>query len=186
MKTIIEKTINGFNPEEIKDTLSLLQQDPKLAQFQFRVNNKWIKGGHNQSQIKGFYGAGGEDVSRATSFVYDNAEPPVLLGNNEGANPVEYVLHALAGCMTTTMVLHAAARGIEIGEVSSTLEGDIDIQGFLGLDDSVRNGYEQIRVTFHIDGDLSEEEKNELISFTNNSPVFDIITNKVPVQVALN
>ena len=186
MKTIIENTINGFIPAEIRETMDILKQDPSLAKFQFRVNNQWVKGGHNQSQIKGFYGAGTEDNSRTSSFVYDNGEPPILLGNNEGANPVEYVLHALAGCMTTTMVLHAAARGIEIGTVTSTLEGDIDIQGFLGLDESVRNGYQNIRITFHIDGELSDEQKAELISFTDYSPVFDIVTNRVPVQVQLS
>ena len=186
METSIQKTINGFHANEINETLQALQQNPEIAKFQFRVRNKWIQGGHNQSSIQGFYGGGKEDDTRAEPFVFDNGEPPILLGNNEGANPVEFVLHALAGCMTTTMVLHAAARGIEIDSVESAFEGDLDVQGFLGLDETVRNGYQQIQINFKIEGDLSDDQKNELISFTSKSPVFDIVTNRVPVKVNLN
>jgi uncharacterized OsmC-like protein len=185
METIKVKRINGFSPEDIVSTVQVLQNDPSLASFEFRVSNRWIAGGHNRSNIQGFYGAGQEDESRKKPFVHDNSEPPVLLGNNEGANPVEYILHGLAGCMTTTMVLHAAAHGIELESVESTLEGDLDVQGFLGLNDQVRNGYQQIRVNFTIKGNLSAEEKQQLESFVRMSPVFDIVTNKVPVQVAL-
>jgi uncharacterized OsmC-like protein len=178
--------INGFNPADIGGTVEVLQADPSLAKFEFRVSNKWIKGGHNRSWIKGFYGAGQEDSSRKKPFVYDNSEPPVLLGNNEGANPVEYILHGLAGCMTTTIALHAAAHGIEVESIESKLEGDLDAQGFLGLNDQIRNGYQQIRVSFEIKGDLTQEQKMKLESFAQKSPVFDIVTNKVPVQVGFN
>lgn len=175
--------INGFNPADIVGTVEVLQANPNLAKFEFRVSNKWIKGGHNRSSIQGFFGAGQEDSSRKKPFVYDNSEPPVLLGNNEGANPVEYILHGLAGCMTTTIALHAAAHGIEVDSIESKLEGDLDAQGFLGLNDQVRNGYQQIRVSFEIKGNLTQEEKSKLESFAQKSPVFDIVTNKVPVQV---
>jgi len=175
--------INGFNPADIVGTVEVLQADPSLAKFEFRVSNKWIKGGHNRSHIQGFYGAGQEDTSRKKPFVYDNSEPPVLLGNNEGANPVEYILHGLAGCMTTTIALHAAAHGIEVESIESKLEGDLDAQGFLGLNDQVRNGYQQIRVSFEIKGNLTQEQKMKLESFARKSPVFDIVTNKVPVVV---
>lgn len=178
--------INGFNPADIVGTVEVLQADPSLAKFEFRVSNKWIKGGHNRSSIQGFYGAGQEDSSRKKPFVYDNSEPPVLLGNNEGANPVEYILHGLAGCMTTTIALHAAAHGIEVESIESKLEGDLDAQGFLGLNDQVRNGYQQIRVSFDIKGDLTQEQRTKLESFVLKSPVFDIVTNKVPVQVGFN
>jgi uncharacterized OsmC-like protein len=177
--------VNGFNMSDIAGTVQALQENPEIAKFEFRVKNKWIKGGHNRSQIQGFYGGGQEDVSRKKPFVYDNSEPPILLGNNEGANPVEYILHGLAGCMTTTMVLHAAANGIELKSVESSLEGDLDVQGFLGLNPEVRNGYQQIRVTFTIEGNLTEQEKQKLETFVQMSPVFDIVTNKVPVQVSL-
>lgn len=185
METTV-KQINGFSQDEIFATLDTLKSDPELAGFQFRASNKWINGGHNRSSIQGFYGGGQEDNSRTTPFVFDNGEPPILLGDNEGANPVEYVLNALAGCMTTTMVLHAAAHGIQLDSVESTLEGDLDVQGFLGLDENVRNGYKEIRVKFKVQGDLTEEDKQKLYSFTQNSPVFDVITNRVPVKTELS
>jgi len=182
----LTKTINGFKAEEIIATVQTLQNDPSLATFQFRARNKWMKGGHNRSTIQDFYGAGAEDTSRKKPFVFDNGEPPILLGNNEGANPVEYVLHALAGCMTTTMVLHAAANGIELKSVESTLEGDLDVQGFLGLNKEVRNGYQKIRVKFKVDGDLTSEQREMLYAFTQMSPVFDVVTNSVPVTIELD
>lgn len=184
MKTLSKK-VNGFKNEDITQTVNLLKEQPELAKFKFRAKNKWITGGHNRSTIKSFYGAGQEDSSRQEPYVFDNGEPPILLGNNEGANPVEFVLHAMAGCMTTTMVLHAAARGISIDSVESSLEGDLDVQGFLGLNDKVRNGYQDIRVKFHIEGDLTEDQKKELISFARKSPVFDVVSNGVPVDVGL-
>jgi uncharacterized OsmC-like protein len=182
METTV-KTINGFKSDEIFETLQAIQDDPSIADFKFRAKNKWIKGGHNRSKIQDFYGGGQEDTSRTEPFVFDNGEPPILLGNNEGANPVEYILNALAGCMTTTMVLHAAANNIELESVESTLEGDLDVQGFLGLDEKVRNGYRQIRVRFDVKGNLSEDQKERLFAFTQKSPVFDVVTNGVPVQV---
>ena len=185
METTIQKTINGFKLEEIQETVQVLKQNPEIAQFKFRTKNKWIQGGHNQSTIQGFYGGGKEDDSRTGPFVFDNGEPPILLGKNEGANPVEFVLHALAGCTTTTMVLHAAARGMAIESVESELEGDLDVMGFLGLNENVRNGYQEIRVNFTIKGNLTAEQKQELISFTKNSPVFDVVTNGVPVKINL-
>lgn len=180
-----EKT-NGFSMEDIMGTVKAIQSDPEIAMFEFRVKNKWIMGGHNRSWIQDFYGGKQEDTSRMHPFVFDNGEPPILLGNNEGANPVEYILHGLAGCMTTTMVLHAAANGIELTSVESTLEGDLDVQGFLGLSDKVRNGYQNIRVSFTIEGDLTQAQKQQLEGFVRMSPVFDIVTNKVPVEVSLN
>ncbi|WP_228527789.1 OsmC family protein [Pararhodonellum marinum] len=177
--------INGFALGDIVGTVEAIQANPDIAKFQFRVQNKWINGGHNRSWIKDFYGGGQEDDSRKRPFVYDNSEPPILLGNNEGANPVEYILHGLAGCMTTTLALHAAANEIYLESVESKLEGDLDVQGFLGLNDQIRNGYQNIRITFQIKGDLSEDDKEKLASFVKKSPVFDIVTNQVPVQVDL-
>lgn len=181
----LQKKVNGFKSKDIMDTVSAIQSNPEIAKFKFRARNKWISGGHNRSTIQDFYGGCNEDTSRTTPFVFDNSEPPILLGNNEGANPVEFILHGLAGCMTTTMMLHAAANGISVDSVESCLEGDLDVQGFLGLDDSVRNGYQKIKVVFNIKGDLTEEQKNHLISFAYKSPVFDIVTNKVPVTLSI-
>lgn len=180
-----KSTVNGFKSEEIEGTINAIQDNPAIAKFEFRVRNKWVTGGHNIASVKDFYGGCQEDTSRTEHWAFHNSEPPILLGNNEGANPVEYLLSALSGCMTTTMALHAAARGIEIESIESRFEGDIDVQGFLGLNDTIRNGYEQIRVIFDIKGDLTEEQKQELIGFTYNSPVFDVVTNKVPVSVGL-
>ena len=184
MKTL-QKTVNGFKTQDIMNTVGAIQSNPEIAKFKFRVRNKWISGGHNRSSIKDFYGGCVEDESRTEPFVFDNSEPPILLGNNEGANPVEFILHGLAGCMTTTMMLKAAANGIEVDHVESFLEGSLDVQGFLGLDDSIRNGYQNIKVNFKIEGNLTEDEKKQLISFAYKSPVFDIVTNKVPVAVSI-
>ena len=125
-------------------TIRAIAQAPTLATFTFRAQNQWMGGGHNRSTIQGFYGAGQEDTSRKSTFVMDNDEPDVLLGTDQGANPVEYVLHALAGCLTTSLVYHAAAKGIRIDAVESRLEGDLDLRGFLGMSDEVRNGYDNV------------------------------------------
>ena len=144
-------TCNGLDLDQMHQTLDALRQDPSLAQFEFRARNQWIDGGTNRSTIQDFYGAGAEDASRQAAFVFTNGEPPVLLGNNEGANPVEYLLHALAGCVTTTTVLHAAARGIRIKKLATELTGNMDLQGLLALDDSVPVGYQAIQIDMHIE-----------------------------------
>ena len=185
MVTLTKTTVNGFKSDEIVGTINAIQENPEIAKFEFRVRNKWITGGHNQASVKDFYGGCQEDTSREKAWVFDNGEPPILLGHNKGANPVEYLLSALSGCMTTTMALHAAARGIEVESIESKFEGDIDVQGFLGLNEQVRNGYQQIRVTFDIKGDLTDEQKKELISFAYMSPVFDVVTNGTKVKVGL-
>ena len=177
-------TLNGLNLAQMTDTIAALQADPDLARFEFRARNHWITGGHNRSTVKDFYGAGTEDTSREHPFVFDNGEPPVLLGNNEGMNPVEFLLHALAGCITTTTVLHAAARGITIEELSTELEGTMDLQGLLNLDDSVPVGYEQITIKLHIKADCSETELEDLIRFAEgHSPVCNSVCKPVPVKV---
>lgn len=179
-----EATINGLDAQQMNDTVKALQDQPELARFQFRARNRWITGGANQSRIRDFYGAGREDDSRTEDFVFMAGEPPVLLGANEGANPVEYLLHALAGCVTTTIVLHAAARGIHLEELSTELEGDIDLQGFLGLDDSVSPGYEEIRIKVHARADCSDEDLDDLLEFAKaHSPTCNTVCRPVPVIV---
>src|SRR5690606_24470605 len=142
--------LNGLNLQQMGQTVTAISNDPALAQFQFRARNQWISGGENRSTIKDFRGAGVEDSSRGQPFEFTNGEPPVLLGHNEGANPEEFLLHALAGCVTTTTVLHAAARGIKLNRLSTYLVGDIDLQGLLGLDDTVPPGYRSIRIEMDI------------------------------------
>lgn len=176
--------INGLNVQAAGHTIAALKADKSLAKFQFRAHNSWINGGENRSTIRDFYGAGQEDTSRAQSFEFTNGEPPVLLGNNEGANPVEFLLHALAGCVTTTFVLHAMARGITIKELSTELKGNIDLQGLLGLDDSVPAGYEQIGIRMHVQADCSEKELDDLLAYAQkHSPVCNTVCRPVPVVI---
>ena len=177
-------TCNGLDLTQMSQTLDALRQNPSLAQFEFRTRNQWIDGGTNRSTIQGFYGAGAEDAPRQEAFVLTNGEPPVLLGNNEGANPVEYLLHALAGCVTTTTVLHAAARGIRIKSLSTELTGNMDLQGLLALDDSVPVGYRAIQIDMHIEADCSDEELDDLLAFArDHSPVCNTVCRPVPVTV---
>lgn len=176
--------INGLDVQAAMDTIAAIQADKGLAKFQFRARNKWISGGENRSTIRDFYGAGQEDRSRGKAFEFTNGEPPVLLGDNEGANPVEFLLHALAGCVNTTFVLHAMARGINIRELSTELEGDLDLQGLLGLDDAVSPGYEQIRIRMHVKADCPDQELEELLRYAQqHSPVCNTVCRPVPVVI---
>ena len=177
-------TLNGLDLAAMTATADALRKQPSLAQFEFRARNRWISGGENRSTIKDFFAAGAEDASRAESFEFTNGEPPVLLGNNEGANPVEFLLHALAGCVTTTTVLHAAARGIEIESLRTRLVGDIDLQGLLALAD-VPAGYRGIRIEMDIRSkNATEAELDELLRFAqDHSPVCNTVCKPVPVVV---
>jgi len=182
MLTKEETIINGVPVERLKETIQAVRQDPGLADFQFRATNQWLGGSQNRSKIKDFFGAGQEDTTRSEPFVLDNDEPEVLLGKDQAPNPVEFLLHGLAGCLTTTMVCHAAARGIEIESVSSSLEGDIDIRGFLGLSDQVPRGFKTIRVRVRVKSDAPAEKLAELSRY---SPVYNTLVNPVPVEVII-
>ena len=181
-----ERVINGVDVRTLKETIAAVTEQPSLGRFEFRASNAWLDGGHNRSTIKSFYGAGQEHRSGVEQFVVDNAEPPVLLGQDQAPNPVEYILHALAGCLMTSLIYHAAARHIEIRGVSLRLEGDLDLQGFLGIRDDVWRGYEQVRVVFDIDADQPREVLEELVDIAQRqSPVFDTVTRPVDVAVRL-
>jgi uncharacterized OsmC-like protein len=183
-KQVDQERINGLDKAAMFGTLEAIKSDPEIAHFEFRAKNQWISGGENRSTIKGFYGARSEDDSRVEPFMFTNGEPPVLLGNNEGANPVEFLLHALAGCVTTTAVIHAAARGITIHRLSTELAGTIDVQGLLALDDSVPVGYQEITIRMHLEADCSDDQIDELIAVAQQrSPVWNTITRAVPVRV---
>jgi uncharacterized OsmC-like protein len=184
MTTITETIRNGVDTQQMYGTLDAIKAQPELGRFEFRARNHWIAGAHNRTTIQGFYGAGQEDASREAPFVVDAGEPAVLLGNDTGANPAEYLLHALAACLTTSLVYVAAARGVHLTEVESTLEGDMDVQGALGLDDDYRNGFEQIRVTFRVQGDAPAEKLREVVARAQaRSAVFDMVTNGVGVDL---
>ncbi len=178
------KTVNGLDTTKMYETVEAIKAQPELARFEFRNSNQWLGGGANRSTILGFYGAGKEDDSRNGPFVFMNGEPPVLLGNNEGANPVEFLLHALAGCVTTTFVLHAAARGIHVESIATRMRGNIDLQGLLALDDSVSPGYESIEMDMDIQADCSDQEIDSLLAFVReHSPTCQTVCRPVPVNV---
>jgi uncharacterized OsmC-like protein len=180
----VESVRNGVDTAVMYGTLDAIKAQPELGKFQFRATNRWIDGAHNRSTIRGFYGAGQEDASRTSSFQLDSGEPAILLGTDTGPNPAEYLLHALAGCLTTSLVYVAAARGVHLTRVESTLEGDMDVQGALGLNDDYRNGFERIRVTFRVEGDAPAEKLQEVVRRAQQrSAVFDMVTNGVPVSV---
>ena len=175
---------NGIDTAQVYGTLDVLKAQPEAARFEFRVRNRWIDGTHSRSTIHGFWGAGAEDVSRSEPFIVDASEPPVLFGHNEAPNPAEYLLHALAGCLTLTIVNVAAARKVDLYEVSSTLTGVLDARGATGIDDSYRNGFERIEVAFSIRGDATPEKLREIVDRTKSrSVVYDMVTNGVPVAV---
>jgi uncharacterized OsmC-like protein len=181
----VTNVVNGLDLDRLSGTIDHISAEPALARFQFRAHNHWIEGGYSRTTIKDFYGAGQEDTSRTEPFTVDSDEPPVLLGGNRAPNTVEYVLHALAACVSGTIVYHAAARGIALEGMETTIHGDVDVRGFLGLDGDVRPGYEQIRVKIKVTGDFDEEQLAELASLTRFSPVRDIVNNPVPVAIDL-
>jgi uncharacterized OsmC-like protein len=181
---VTERVRNGVDTGQMFGTLDAIEGQPELARFQFRATNHWIAGAHNRSTIKGFWGAGQEDTSRAEAFELDADEPAVLLGIDTGPNPVEHLLHALAACLTTSLVYVAAARGVRLTAVESTVEGDMDVRGALGLDDGYRNGFQHIRVSFRVEGDAPEEKLREVVERARRrSAVYDIVSNGVPVAV---
>lgn len=180
-----QKNINGVNVDELFNTIDGVKKSPVIAKFKFRANNRWLNGGYNTTTIKDFYGIE-KDHRHDATFTLAADEPPLLLGTGKGPNPVEYLLTALAGCVTTSLVYHAAAKGIVIKSVESRLEGDIDLQGFLGLSQDVRKGFQEIRMVFKIDADVPAEQLEELVQLgPTYSPVFDSITKGVPVSVSL-
>jgi uncharacterized OsmC-like protein len=176
---------NGVDTAQVYGTLDALKAQPELARFVFRATNRWIEGPHSRSTIQGFWGAGQEDSSRELPFEVDASEPPVLFGHNEAPNPAEFLLHALAGCLTLTIVNVAAARKVTLTEVSSTLEGVLDARGATGLDTAYRNGFERIDVRFRIEGDAPREQLEEIVERAKaRSVVYDIVANPVPVHVS--
>jgi uncharacterized OsmC-like protein len=174
------KVINGIDVAEFENTVQAVKARPELGKFQFRASNRWDMGGYNRTTIRGFYGAGEEHGAEGRRFVLEADEPPVLLGEDRTANPVEYLLHALASCLTSSIIYKAAARGITVESVESKLEGDLDARAFLELSNDVRKGYQNIQASFKIKSDASAEELKECAEF---SPVLDVITHGTPVSL---
>ena len=180
-----ENIVNGVNVDKLFETVGVIKEKPEIAKFNFRAKGKWINGGHNRTIINEFYGAC-QYFKRSQPFVFEKDEPPVLLGEDHGANPVEYVFAALDGCLITSLIYHAAAQGIKIDEVETSFSGDLNLHGFLGLDENIRNGYEKIKVEFKIKADVPKEKLQELVELAQKrSPVFDIVSHPTPVEVRL-
>ena len=173
-------TVNGIDMETLQGTVQAIEQEPELGKCRFRASNKWIGGNHNCTTITGFFGAK-QEIAHKQAFELHADEPAILAGNDAGANPVEHLLNALAACVTTSMVAHAAVRGIHIAELESELEGDIDLRGFLGLSSDVPKGYTDIRIKFKVKADVDNMER--LKRLTAFSPVFNTITQGANVDI---
>lgn len=177
------KVINGINVGDLLTTIDSIKTAPHRSKFKFRIHNEWVTGGFNRSLVSNFQG-NGETIGHKEVMVLEADEPEVLLGADKAVNPVEHLLHSLAACVTSTMVYHAAARGIQVEEVESYIEGDIDIRGFLGLDENVPKGYQAIRMNFKIRADVPDRQLQEICQLGYRySPVFNSITRGVPVSV---
>lgn len=174
-------TLNGVDLNALGEMVQTVKAQPQMGKGRFRAKNIWVQGGYNRSSIVDF-DAQMKTIAHARPFVIEADEPPVLLGNDLGANPVEILLSALSSCMTTSLVYHAAAEGIKIEKIQSEYEGDIDLSGFLGLNPDVRKGYSEIRAKFKIKGDLDEEKA---IALFKRSPVYDVVSRGTPIKITV-
>lgn len=179
----ISAIVNGVPTDELFSTLEAARATPSIGKFKFRIRNQWQGGSRNCSTVSTFTGAN-QELSHPRPFTLEADEPAILLGKDLAANPVEYLLHALASCLTTSMVYHASARGIQIDQVESSFEGDLDLNGFLNLNPAIRKVYQGIRVHFKISASVPDEQIQEIVQLgSGHSPVFDSLTNGVPVSL---
>jgi uncharacterized OsmC-like protein len=184
--TTIENTVrNGVDTAALFATLDAIKANNEIAKFRFRATNSWVNGTHSRSTVDGFFGAM-QEMNHRQVQVFDADHPAVLVGADNGATPVEYLLHSLAACLTAGIANIAAARGVHLTEVKSTLEGEIDLLGLLGLSDDVRNGFQHITVNFELKGDDPEKLRKVVEQSRRRSAVYDMITNGVPVTIDVN
>lgn len=184
MTTTEVQALNGVDTARLFATLDAVKGSPEIAKFQFRATNRWISGTHSESSINGFHGAGQELTHRQPATL-EADHPDVLVGEDHAPTPVEYLLHALAACLTSGIGNIAAARGVTLTSVESTVEGEIDLLGILGLSGEVRNGYQQIRINFHLEGDDADKLRAVVEQSRLRSAVYDVLTNGVPVSIAV-
>jgi uncharacterized OsmC-like protein len=183
MATTNKAIDNGVNVEALLGAREALSKQPEAAKFQWRATCKWVNGTYSRSTVEGYYGLGGEHKHK-TQFTFDADHPEVFASEDRGATPVELVLAGLASCLTAGIASVAQLREIQLRSVSATLEGAMDIQGILGVDADVRNGFEGIKVTYHIDADASPDDIKALVAQSQKrSAVYDIITNPTNVTV---
>lgn len=179
------KPRNGVDTPTLLATINAVGAQPELAKFQFRASNRWQAGTHSQTRIQSFSGAGGEQT-HVKEFVYDADHPAVLVGRDQAPTPVEFLLHALASCLTAGIANVAAARGVSLNEVESRVEGNIDLRGILGLSDQVRNGYQQLSVNFTIKGDAPPDVLEKIVEQSRKrSAVYDVLTKGVPITISV-
>ena len=174
--------VNGVDLEVLGATVGAVRDEPELGICRFRASNSWVDGARNESRVTEFYGAG-QEIAHCQSFTLVADEPPILAGDDDGANPVEHLLHALASCLTTAMVAHAAVRGIRIEAMQSELEGDLDLNGFLGLNPETPKGYTDIRARFRVDA--ADGDIDAIRALAEFSPVFNTLRNGVNVDVVV-
>jgi uncharacterized OsmC-like protein len=175
-------SVNGLNMNVLTGTINAIKKDPELGKCRFRARNKWVDANQNRTTVTGFYGAKGEQTHK-TAFEMHADEPPILAGGDNAANPAEHLLHALASCATTSLIAHSAVRGIRIEALESELEGDIDLNGFLGLNPDVPKGYTNIRVKFKVKTD--PENLKQLKRFCELSPVYNTLTDGARVDIEI-
>jgi uncharacterized OsmC-like protein len=176
---------NGVNVEALLGARDALSKAPEAAKFNWRASCKWVNGTHSETSVKGFYGLG-QEQSHRTEFKFDTDHPEIFASEDKGATPVEMVLTGLAGCLTAGVASIAQLRNIQLRSVTATVEGGMDIQGILGVDADVRNGFEGIKVKFDIDADASREDIEALVAQSQKrSAVFDIVTNPTNVSVTV-
>jgi uncharacterized OsmC-like protein len=173
---------NGVNVGQLMNVIGAIEADPGYAKFQWRATNQWIDGGVSRSRIKDFFAGNAEDMTRKEAFTLDSDEPTLAAGQNSAPNSMEFVLHALATCLTGTLVYHAAVRGIEIEAVESSYTGDMDVRGLFGLADDVRKGFNKVTVNMRVKSEASVEELTEMALY---SPVYDMLSRSLPVEFTL-
>ena len=177
-----EQTVNGVTVSTVIGIVNAIEENNDNAHFQFRLNNHWVDGGLNRSRIQEYFALGQEDDTRTEPFIVDADEPAVNSGGDSSPNPMEYVLHSLAGCLTSTLVYHAAVQGIEIESIESSLEGDLDVRGMLGLSEESRKAYNAVRVRMRVKSAADADTLRELAMY---SPVYDMISKSLPVEFEL-
>jgi uncharacterized OsmC-like protein len=177
---------NGVNVEALLGAREALTETPQAAQFNWRATCKWINGTHSQSTVQGFFGLG-EEQSHKTAFSFDADHPEIFASEDKGATPVELVMVGLASCLTAGIAAVAQHREIQLNSVSATLEGGMDLQGILGIDSDVRNGFDGIKVSYDIDADASEDDIKALVAQSQKrSAVYDVVTNPTNITVEVN
>lgn len=180
--TQTSEIVNGIEIDKVISVVNKINADKNCGKWQFRSKNQWTGGAMNQSEFKDYFANDGENISHPKPFVLEADEPPLLGGNGSAANPVEYLLHALTSCLTTSLVAHAAVRGITVEDINTSTEGDIDVRGFLGISEDVRKGYQAIRINMKVKSEASAEQLKKLAMF---SPVYDTVSNSLPVDLVI-